>query len=108
MSVVFTIVIENASFIAVFLFCLCGIAACYKHSKTLPGADLLLIGFLIYAIYSLLGWAVPGFNGSFITDWSRIGMLSSASFKHFLAYGLRLGLILIIIGIFKVARGLKA
>ena len=108
MNEILTIVIENASFVIMFLLCACGIAASHKHSKTLPGADLLLIGFLIYAIYAMLGWAAAGFTGSFMTDISRTGNLNSVVFKYFLAYGLRLGLILVLVGIFRVARGLKA
>jgi hypothetical protein len=103
-----TVIIENASFIAIFLLCLYGIMFCRKHTKTIPGADLLFIGFLLYAVYAVLAWAVSGFTGSFITDWSRCGALDIDSFSHFLAYGLRLGLILVLIGIFRIARSLKA
>ena len=102
------IILENASFVVIFLLCIFGISACYKHNKTLPGADLLLIGFLLYAMYGMLAWAVSGFNGSFITDWSRTAVLDGKTFAHFLAYGLRLGLILVLMGIFRIGRDLKA
>jgi hypothetical protein len=100
--------LENASFIGVFLLCVFGISASYKHNKTVPGADLLTIGFLLYALHGVLAWAVPGFTGSFMADWSRTGVLNGDSFAHFLAYGLRIGLIFILIGIFRMARDLKA
>jgi hypothetical protein len=102
-----TLIIENGSFIAIFLLCIFGVAASYKHNKTLPGADLLLLGFLLYAIHGVLSWAVSGFTGSFIADWSQTAVLKGATFPHFLAYGLRIGLILILIGIFRIGRNLK-
>lgn len=104
---VLTIVIENASFVAIFLVCIYGVAASQKHRSTLPGADLLLIGFLLYAMYGLLGWAAAGFNGSFITDYSRTAALGSVTAKYFITMTLRLGLILILVGIFRVAKGQK-
>jgi hypothetical protein len=108
MNVILTTVIENATFIVISLLCLYGVLSVRKYTKTVPGADLLLVGFLLYAIYGVLAWAAAGFTGSFITDWSRTAVLDGDTFPHFLAYGLRLGLIVILVGIFRIARSLKA
>jgi hypothetical protein len=108
MNVILTTGIENASFIAIFLLCLYGAVSVRKHTKTIPGADLLLIGLLLYAAYAVLAWAVSGFTGSFLTDWSRTAVLDGSTFPHFLAYGLRLGLIVVLVGIFRIGRALKA
>ena len=108
MDVTVTTLIENAVFIAIFLLCMYGAASCYRHSKTLPGADLLLLGFVVYGIYGMLGWAAAGFNGSFMEDYSRTGMVDMASIRYVLAVVLRLGLIILLVGIFRVARGHKS
>ena len=107
MSDTITVLIENASFIAIFLLCLYGVVSVRKHNKTVPGADLLLIGFLLYASYGMLCWTAPGFNGSFIADWSRTATLNGGTLMHFIAQALRLGLILIVVGMFKIGSGLK-
>ena len=108
MSSTAMVIIENASFIAIFLLCVCGALAVRKHTETTPGADLLLIGLLLYAGYGMLCWAAPGFTGSFITYWTRAAVLDGTTLMFFIAHGLRLGLILILVGVFKVGRGLKA
>ena len=108
MSIAVTTFIENAVFIAIFLVCMYGVASCYKHTKTLPGADLLLLGFLLYGIYAMLGWAAAGFNGSFMEDYSRTGMVDMVSIRYVLAYVLRLGLVVLLVGIFKMAKGQKS
>lgn len=107
MSDTIKIVIENASFVAIFLLCLYGAMSVRAHIKTVPGADLLMIGLLLYAAYAMLAWTASGFNGSFITDWSRTAVLDGGTFKHFLAYGLRLGMILALVGIFRLGRESK-
>ena len=107
MSDTANVIIENASFITIFLLCLYGVLLVRAHTKTVPGADLLLVGLLLYAGYALLSWSSPGFTGSFITDWTRIPALSGGSLLHFIAQALRFGLILIVIGVFKVGVGLK-
>ncbi len=109
MSVTVTTLIENAAFIAIFLLCMYGAASCNKHSKTLPGADLLVLGFVIYGIYGMLGWAAAGFTGSFMEDYSRTTVVTdTASLRFIIACVLRLGLIILLIGLFKVARGHKS
>ena len=102
------IIVENASFILIAITCIYGAVSLRAHSKTVPGADLLLIGFLLYAGHGLLSWAAPGFTGSFIVDWSRTAVLNGDSILHFIAQALRLGLILIVVGAFKVGSGLKS
>ncbi len=101
------VIIQNASFVAVFLLCLYGVMSVRAHAKTVPGADLLLIGFLLYAGYGMLCWSLPGFTGSFIADWSRTAVLDGGTLMHFIAHALRLGMILILVGVFKVGRSLK-
>ena len=107
MSDMIRIMIENASFVTIFLLCLYGAMSVRAHTKTVPGADLLLIGLLFYAAYAILAWTASGFTGSFITDWSRTAVLDGQTFKHFLAYGLRLGMILVLVGIFRLGRDSK-
>ena len=107
MSKTALIIIENASFIAIFLLCLYGAISVRKHAETVPGADLLLIGFLVYAGYGMLSWGAPGFVGSFIEDWTQTAGLGCKTALHFVAYGMRLSLLLILVGILKIGRGLK-
>jgi len=108
MSALTALIIENGSFILMFLFCLFGVYMSSKYYKSVPGADLVLIGFLCYGIYALLAFTGPGFTGSYFNDFSRVSTLSSQTFVYFISFALRLGLILVIIGILRIARGLKA
>jgi hypothetical protein len=102
------LIIEIASFIAIFLLCLHGAYATFKHSKTVPGADLIFLGLLLYGLYALLAVTGSGFTESYFGNFSAIGTLNSANFMYFLSCVLRLGLILVVIGLLRVARNLKA
>lgn len=108
MSALAALIIENGSFIAMFLFCLFGIYVSSKYYKSVPGADLVLIGFLSYGIYALLAFTGPGFTGSYFMSFTQVSKLSSQTFVYFISFALRLGLILVIVGILRIARGLKA
>ncbi len=108
MSELAALIIENGSFIIMFLFCLFGIYVSSKHYKSVPGADLVLIGFLSYGIYALLAFTGPGFTGSYFMGFTQVSTLSSQTFVYFISFALRLGLILVIVGILRIAGGLKA
>jgi hypothetical protein len=99
------LILENVLYIAIFLLCMVGVVMSYKHNKTIPGADLLTLGFLVWGMSGLMAWATAGFNGSYILSYCHIGMIDGISAKFAIAYALRGGLILVIIGIFKMARG---
>lgn len=107
MSYELTVASENVLFIAIFFVCLFGAYSNYKQAKTLPGADLVALGFVMYAIYGLLAFTGPGFTGSFFRDFSKVGQLNTDNFVYFLTFVLRLGLVPIIIGLRKIARSLK-
>lgn len=107
MSFALSRTIENISLVVLFLMCMYGAYVNYKHYKTLPGADLVSVGLLCYGIYGLLAFTGSGFNGSYFRDWSLIGRLDSLSFLYFLSWALRLGLILVIIGLYRIGRSLK-
>jgi len=106
--VVLSLIIENGSFVAMLLLCLLGAYASFKHYKTLPGADLMFLGFLLYGLYALLAFTGSGFTGSYFDDFSKLGKLNSLTYIYFVSFALRLGLILVLVGLFRVARGLKA
>lgn len=108
MNFVLSRTIENALLVALFLLCIYGAYVNYRHSKTLPGADLVFVGLLCYGMYGLLAFTGSGFNGSYFRDWSLVGRLNSATFVYFLSWGLRLGVILVIIGLYRMGRSLKA
>ena len=108
MSDLAALIIENGSFIAMFLFCLSAIYVSSKYYKSVPGADLVLVGFLFYGIYALLAFTGPGFTGSYFSDFSHTAKLNSQTFVYFISFALRLGLILVLVGILRIARGLKA
>ena len=106
--VVLSLIIENGSFVAMLVMCLIGAYSSFKHYKTLPGADLMFLGFLLYGVYALLAFTGPGFTGSYFSDFSKLGKLNSLTYLYFVSFALRLGLVLVIIGFFRIARGLKA
>jgi len=106
--ILFSLIVENGAFIAIFIICLIGAYASFKQYKNLPGADLIFLGFLLYGVYSLLAFTGSGFTGSFFDDFSKVGKLNSLNYIYFVSFALRLGLVLVIVGFFRVARGLKA
>ncbi len=108
MSFALSRTIENGLLVVLFLVCVYGAYVNYKHSKTVPGANLVFVGLLCFGIYGLLAFTCSGFNGSYFRDWSLVGRLNSGNFAYFLSWGLRLGLILVIIGLFRIGRSLKA
>jgi hypothetical protein len=107
-GVILSLIIENASYVIIFLACAYGAYINFKQSKTMPGADILSIGFLLYGIYGMLAFAGPGFTGSYFSAFARVGVLDSATVMYFISYALRLCMILIIIGLFRLARNVKA
>ncbi len=108
MNPIIVLLIEIASFMAIFLLCLYGAYASFKHSKTVPGVDLIFLGFLIYGLYALLAVTGGGFTESFFLIFSGIGTPNSSNFMYFLSCILRLGLIVVVIGLLRVGRNLKA
>ena len=107
MSDLTALIVENGSFIVMFLFCLFSVYLASKHYKTVPGVDLMLLGFLIYGIYALLAFTGPGFTGSYFDGFRGIGKLKSANAVYFISIVLRLGLILVMIGILRLGKNLK-
>ncbi|MBI4832792.1 MAG: hypothetical protein HY801_14825 [Candidatus Lindowbacteria bacterium] len=107
-GVILSLVIENGSYVVIFLACAYGAYVNLKQSKTVPGADILAIGFLIYGIYGMLAFAGPGFTGSFFSALAKVGVLDSTTTVYFISYAARLSIILVIIGLFRVARNVKA
>ena len=105
---ILALLIENGSFVTILLICCIGAYTSFKHYKTLPGADLMFIGFMLYGLYGLLAFTGPGFTESYFSYFSKIGKLDSSSYVFFVSFTLRLGLILAIVGLFRIARGLKA
>lgn len=108
MGYTISLIIENGSFIAIFLISIALVYASSRKAKTVPGANLLMAGFLMYAMYGLLAVTGPGFTGSLFRDFSKIGVLVMANFVYFLSWGLRAGMVLIIIGIYRMARSLQS
>ena len=107
MSYELSVIIENAIFIAIFLVCLFGAYFNYKRAKTLPGVGLVALGLMMYGIYALLAFTGPGFTGSFIRDFSKVGRLNTDNFVYFVSFALRLGLLPIVVGVYGIARSLK-
>jgi hypothetical protein len=70
----------------------------------MPGAGLLVIGFGLYGIYGLLAFTGPGFTGSFFRDYSKVGALDVENFVYFVIWALRAGMLLIIAGLYRMAR----
>lgn len=103
-----TLVIENGCFAIIVLLCIYGLIACQKHTKTITGADLLVIGLLFYCTSALFAMGATGFTGSFFDGFTRVGYLNSRSYMYFLSVAMRLGLILVIVGLFRMGRSLKA
>ena len=102
------LIIENVAFIAILVICLVSARASFKHHKTLPGADLMFLGFMLYLIYALLAITIPGFMGSYFYDFGHLGKLNTDTFVYFISCLLRLGLILVLIGLCRIGRNLKA
>ena len=76
----------------------------YKSYKTRSGADLLMLGFLLYVAYAALALALPGMGGSFFHDLTMVEDLCSQTALHFLSLAARLGLVIVIIGLARVGR----
>jgi len=108
MSVILATTIEICLIVVILLLGLCALAISYKHYKTIPGADLLFVGLLFYVAYPLAALGAAGFTQSFFDNFYMIGEISSVSYMFFVSYAARLGLILAIIGLFKIGRSLKA
>ncbi len=102
------LVVENGCFAVIALLCIYGLIACQKHTKTMAGADLLVVGLLFYCISALFALGATGFTGSFFDGFTRVGYLNNSSYMYFLSVAMRLGLILVIVGLFRVGRSLKA
>jgi hypothetical protein len=98
-----SLLVENAVYIATFLFSIAAAYAINKQAKGAPGANLLLIGFFMYALYGLLSFTGPGFTGSFFRDFSKVGVLNSQNFVYFVSFAMRFGMVLIIAGIYRLA-----
>lgn len=96
--------IEQIMYVVILLSCLYGVVVSYKSYKTLPGADLLMLGFLVYVAYTALAIALPGLGGSYFHDFTLVGDLSNETTMHFLSLAFRLGLVIVIIGLYRVGR----
>ncbi len=107
MSYQLSVIIENVLFVAMFLLCAFGAYFNYKQAKTLPGADMVALGLMMYGVYALLAFTGPGFTGSFFRDFAKVGRLNGDNFVYFVSFALRLGLIPIIVGLHKIAKGLR-
>lgn len=103
MSYGLSLLIENAVYVAIFLFSVAAAYTITKHAKGVPGANLLVIGFFMYALYGILSFTGPGFTGSFFRDFSKVGMLNSQNFVYFVSFAMRFGMVLIIAGIYRLA-----
>ncbi len=108
MNYLVTLIIENGSYALIFLLCIYSAFTSYRTYTTTKGADLAAIGFLLYSIYALLAIAGPGFTGSYFRDFSKVGKVESASLVYFISFTMRLGLILLVIGLFRIGRNIKA
>ena len=101
------VVIEDAVFVTTLLLCLYGLVSCYKYMKTVAGADLLIAGLLFYGISILFALGTTGFETSFFENFTRVSVLDQYSYMYFLGVVPRLGLILVIVGLFRMAEGVK-
>jgi hypothetical protein len=96
--------IEQISYVVILLLCIYGVAKSYKQYKTRVGGDLLLLGFLMYGAYALLAISLSGIGGSYFHDLTMVGMLNSKNVMYFLSLIFRLGLVFMIIGLFRMGR----
>jgi len=96
--------IEQVSYAVILLLCIYGMAKSYKSYKTIPGADLLLLGFMMYGAYALLAISLVGIGGSYFHDLTMVGTLNSKNAMYFLSLIFRLGLVFVIIGILRIGR----
>lgn len=108
MSIGVALVVENGCFAVIALLCIYGLIACRKHTKTIAGADLLVLGLLLHCTSVLFAMGATGFTGSFFDGFTRVGYLNSSSYMYFLSVVMRLGLILVIVGLLRMGRSLKA
>jgi len=97
-----SLIIENGAYIAIFALSIATAYAINKQAKGVPGANLLAIGFFMYALYGLLSFTGPGFTGSFFRDFSKVGTLNSQNFIYFLSLIMRFGMVLVIAGIYRL------
>jgi hypothetical protein len=107
MSYFLALVIENGAFLAIFLVCMLTAYTIYKRGQGLPGSELATVGFALYGMYGLLAFTGPGFTGSFFRDFSKVGSLNSMTYLYFITFALRAGMILIIAGIYRMARSAR-
>ena len=96
--------IEQISYVVILLLCIYGVAKSYKCYKTIAGADLLLLGFLMYGAYALLAISLAGIGGSFFHDFTMVATLTSKNAMYFLSLVFRLGLVFVMIGLFRIGR----
>jgi hypothetical protein len=96
--------LEQASHALILILSLYGVLISYKCYKTKPGADLLLLGFLLYLGYTVLALALPGYGGSYFHEFTMVATLESKTALHFLSLVFRLGLVFVIIGIYRISR----
>ena len=96
--------VEQISYVLILLLCVYGVAKSYKCYKTTAGADLLLLGFLMYGAYTVLAILLPGIGGSFFHDFTMVATLSSQTAMYFLSLVFRLGLVFVMIGLLRIGR----
>ncbi len=99
--------IEQLMYVVILLASLYGVVVSYKSYKTLAGADLLMLGFLLYVAYTALALALPGVRGSYFHDFTLVGNLDGTTAMHFVSLVFRLGLVFVIIGVARVGRRSK-
>ncbi|GAB4345728.1 MAG: hypothetical protein Kow0099_26310 [Candidatus Abyssubacteria bacterium] len=100
--------IENASYIAIAIICFYGAYLSYKRAENTPGAKLVFIGLVLYGAYAFLAFAVPGFDWSLLDAYTKLARPELSTVGYFVTVLLRLGLVLVIAGLFQMGRSLKA
>ncbi len=108
MSPALSYTIENGSYIVICILCSYGAYFLYKRAANTPGAYLISVGFIMYAVYGLLAFAVPGFNWSLLDAYAKLATPELSTIGYFVTVLLRLGLVLAIVGLFQLGRSLKA
>ena len=102
------VAIEDAVFVITLLLCVYGLVSCYRHRKTVAGAETLIAGLMFYGISVLFALGATGFAAGFFENFSRVALLDQYSYMYFLGVLPRLGLILVFVGLFRMAEGVKA
>jgi hypothetical protein len=101
------VVIEDIAFVIILILCLYGLASCLRHTKTIPGADLVVIGLLFYGMSVVFSLGTTGFASGFFENFSRVSILDQHSYLYFLSILPRPALILVIVGLFRMAAAVK-